>query len=280
MNKTNSVSKYGVRETSRARTKIDTAVEQIRLVGYCRIASGLSKQEQNKIKTEFDRLLEEQNTDSIQAKHLRSIDEHNTLRAPLLKSKTMLELAQNPNITSIAEKLFGASFQEGCFILNQQNGILNPGNSQRYNQGAYHRDLPYQHFTSSRPVGINALYCIDPFSRENGATFVLPGSHKVEEFPSEQTVRSIAVQIEANPGDFLVLDAMLFHSGGINRTQFARKAINHVYTLPIIRQQIQFSGAIGDVSSLSSETQNLLGLNMPTINSVAEYWQARAQKVR
>ena len=39
-----------------------------------------------------------------------------------------------------------------------------------HHQSAFHRDLPYQHFTSSRPIAINALFCADEFTNENGAT--------------------------------------------------------------------------------------------------------------
>ena len=128
----------------------------------------------------------------------------------------------------------------------KQNGIINPPNGIRYNQGAYHRDLPYQHFITSRPLAINALFCLDDFTLENGATYVVPGSHKQEAFPSYESVSELEMQITAPRGSFIVLDCMLFHRGGANRTRDARRGVNHVYSLPFIKQQIELPSLIGE----------------------------------
>ena len=95
--------------------------------------------------------------------HLQSLNEHNGIRAPFLIDKTgiFVKLVTNDKLLQLVSKLI-----KGSFYLNQQNGIINPaGNT--YNQGMWHRDLPYQHFTSSSPLGINALYCVDDFTIEN-----------------------------------------------------------------------------------------------------------------
>ena len=102
---------------------------------------------------------------------LQAIDEHNTIRCMLADDSAFLDLALNPQILNIAERMLGPGF-----ILNQQNGIINPGDGASYNQASYHRDLPYQHFTSSRPLALNALFCIDDFALDNGATLVVPAS--------------------------------------------------------------------------------------------------------
>ena len=39
-----------------------------------------------------------------------------------------------------------------------------------------------------------------------------------------------------------MLDTMLYHSGGVNRTGTARRAVNHLYSIPLIRQQIDLPG--------------------------------------
>ena len=45
---------------------------------------------------------------------------------------------------------------------------------------------------------------------ENGATFVLPGTHHVTAFPPDRFVQKFETQIEAPSGSYIVLDAMLF----------------------------------------------------------------------
>jgi ectoine hydroxylase-related dioxygenase (phytanoyl-CoA dioxygenase family) len=80
-------------------------------------------------------------------------------------------------------------------VLNQQNGVINPPHGQPYSQGKWHRDLPYQHFVSSRPLAVNAFFCLDPFTPGNGATMVLPASYRQESFPSDRFVVTEAVSI-------------------------------------------------------------------------------------
>src|SRR3546814_6390326 len=96
--------------------------------------------------------------------------------------------------------------------------IVNPAEHQSYGQGLFHRDLPHQHFVSSRPLAINALFCIDAFLEANGATLVVPASHKEERFPTDGIVSATQTPVEAPRGSFLVLDAMVYHSGGVNTT--------------------------------------------------------------
>ncbi len=142
--------------------------------------------------------------------NLKSVNEFNTVRSLLTHGGDLfLRLALNENLLSIIKKLI-----PGKFILNQQNGVINPAR-ETYNQSAWHRDLPYQHFVSTKPLAINALFCVDDFTYENGATFVLPASHKSEAFPSLNYVQRNAIQIEAKSGWFILLDCMIFHAGGL-----------------------------------------------------------------
>ena len=67
-------------------------------------------------------------------------------------------------------------------------------------------------------MAINALFCLDAFTTENGATLVLPATHKQEEFPSDRFVEASAAQVCAPSGSYIVLDCMLYHSGAPNRS--------------------------------------------------------------
>jgi ectoine hydroxylase-related dioxygenase (phytanoyl-CoA dioxygenase family) len=164
------------------------------------------------------------------------------------------------------------------FILNQQNGIVNPAGAKTYSQSSYHRDLPYQHFVSSRPLAINALFCLDPFTLENGATFVIPASHKQEAFPSDPVIAAQAKQIEAPAGSFLVLDCMTYHCGGINRSAQDRRGVNHVYTIAMMRQQIDLPAYLGDDFTADLRMRQLLGFNHPTARTVEEFISLRKAK--
>lgn len=271
---TTTLKNYGVKLQSPAGSAVDRALEQLRLVGYTVVDSGYDAKEQSEIAVAFDRARAAQ-FERFGQDFLREIDEHNTIRMPLLYEDVFVKLAQNPSVLTIVEQLIGGSHSTGSFILNQQNGIVNPP-GQSYNQAAYHRDLPYQHFTSSRPLAINALYCVDSFTIDNGATLAIPGSHKIEPFPSDDTVRALEQQITAKAGSFLVLDCMVYHSGAPNRSATERRAVNHVYTIPLIRQQIDIPASLGIQNGLPEATQRLFGYFTKHVTSLDEYYAARS----
>ncbi|MBS0308973.1 MAG: phytanoyl-CoA dioxygenase family protein [Proteobacteria bacterium] len=245
----------------------DRAIEELVCQGYAIAPSGLPQDEIAAIAQAFDQLHAD-----YTARHghdwLKNLDEHHTIRLPLAYDARFLDLAANRTVMEIVGRLIG-----GKFILNQQNGIVNPA-GERYNQGAWHRDLPYQHFVSSRPLAINALYCVDDFTIENGATFVLPGSHKQEAYPSDAYIEKHAAQISAPAGSFVIVDCMTYHRGGFNRSPNKRRAVNHVYTIPLLRQQIDIPAAVGERYA-DSATHELLGFRYPLARSIEEYLASR-----
>jgi ectoine hydroxylase-related dioxygenase (phytanoyl-CoA dioxygenase family) len=255
---------YGILIRNQSASVIDELVEQVRMLGYGVIDSGYSALELKNISVAFNRTRADYIENNGEEK-LRSVNEYHTIRAPLAHGDAaFLRLALNKNLLSIIKKLI-----MGKFILNQQNGVINPPKA-TYNQASWHRDIPYQHFVSSMPIAINALFCVDDFTLENGATFLLPASHKSEAFPSEGYVKSKAIQLEAKAGSFIILDCMVFHSGGFNSTDLERRAINHLYNIPYFKQQINIPKIMPDVV-LSDEEKEILGFSFQEYNSVSEY---------
>ena len=193
---------YGILAQNSGACALDLAVEQVRALGYGVLDGGYSAAALQGIGQEFDDTRARYLASYGEAR-LRAVDEHNTVRAPLTHGgRAFLELALNTRLRAALTQLI-----PGKFVLNQQNGIVNPPR-ETYNQAAWHRDLPYQHFVASRPLAINALFCLDEFTRDNGASFVLPASHKCEAFPSDDYIRASAVQVEAPAGFYLLLDCM------------------------------------------------------------------------
>jgi ectoine hydroxylase-related dioxygenase (phytanoyl-CoA dioxygenase family) len=161
----------------------------------------------------------------------------------------------------------------------QQNGVINPPR-QPHAQVAYHRDLPYQHFVSSRPLAISALFCIDPFRPETGATTVLPASHRVEAFPSDEVASLLDTPLSAEPGSFIVFDSMLFHRAGPNRSDRPRRAVNHVFSIPIIAQQISIPDALKGRHAGDPALARLLGYETDPPSSVLEWRERRLARKR
>lgn len=265
--------RYGVLEQTTSDTDVDYVCEAIQRLGYGILDGGYSSNWIAALSDSFESILERYYAEHGGREALSAIDEHNTIRLPMHYEPIFLELATNAKVLEICRRLI-----PGYIVLNQQNGVINPARYERYNQGAWHRDLPYQHFVSSRPLAINALFCIDPFTIENGATKVLPASHRQEAFPSDRFVVSEAVTLSAPAGSFIILDCMTFHTGGINSTDRARRAVNHVYSIPLLRQQIDLPSALGDTFTGDGELRRLLGYSVSTPVSVSKYLASRIRK--
>lgn len=265
------VEAYGILRQRQSPTRLELVAEEVRERGYAVLEDACTPATVAMLSAAFERVRARYVSTHGEAA-LREMDEFYTIRALLAQGEhAFLDLAMNPDLLATLKLLI-----EGRFILNQQNGVINPPR-ETYNQGKWHRDLPYQHFVSSRPLAINALFCLDDFTAENGATYVLPASHKSEALGSDDYVRRNGIQISAKAGSFIVLDCMLFHSGGVNRTLAARRAINHVFTIPFFRQQIQLRSAL-DGAALSAEARDLLGFQYVEPTSVEAYLASRVRK--
>ena len=101
-------------------------------------------------------------------------------------SSLIYKLCFNVNILNLVRRII-----LGTFTLYESQGVINPP-GEEYSAGKWHRDFPYQHFTSST-IGVTSLYCVDDFTISNGATAVIPASHRSAAFPSEDYVKSIII---------------------------------------------------------------------------------------
>jgi ectoine hydroxylase-related dioxygenase (phytanoyl-CoA dioxygenase family) len=273
MNMSNKIpdASYGILERNISASTMDLAAESIRNIGYAVLDAGYSKSDLDRLSDDFNRS-RERYINQFGEQRLRDLGEYFTVRALLTHgSDLFLKLALNDTLHAVLKKTI-----TGKYILNQQNGVINPPR-ESYGQGSWHRDLPYQHFVSSRPIAVNALFCIDDFTQTNGATFVLPASHKFEAFPSKEYIQQNAIQVEAKKGDFILLDCMLFHSGGFNATHSERRAVNHVFNIPYFKQQINIPASM-EASKISTEAREILGFGFHEPASINEFFTSRESR--
>lgn len=264
---------YGILQRDVFNSEQEEVAEQVRRLGYAVLDSGYSNDKLEEISDAFNQSRANY-VNKWGEYRLKEVDEINSIRALLTHGDPIfLHLAMNHDLITVLQKLI-----MGKIILNQQNGIINPA-QEKYNQGSWHRDLPYQHFVSNSPLAVNALFCVDDFTVENGSTFVLPASHKTAAFPSENYVQKNSIQVEAKAGSFIILDCMLYHSGGFNKTMKDRRAINHVYTIPYFKQQINLPENMR-AEGLSDNEREWLGFGCQAPVSIENYLVERSRKVQ
>ena len=111
-----------------------------------------------------------------------------------------------------------------------------PGNA----RGTLHSDWPFnQHNAGHMPAPypdivahLTTLWMLSPYTAENGATIIVPGSHRMETNPSSDTCSHdenapypTEIQVSGDAGSVLVMDSRMWHAAGANRTDQARVAM-------------------------------------------------------
>lgn len=230
---------YGIVEATKVSTYRDRAREELARNGYTVLEGGLRPDELraycSMLETCYAEQVGELQTAGVA---VEAIKDSNVVRLPLAYHADFLKLATLPAIIDVAKAILG-----DAFVLLMQNGIINAP-SEVHQQSSWHRDLNYQHWTSSRPLAISALVCLDAFTSINGATVVLPGSHLFAPFPSDDYARKNERSIEAPAGSIIFMDAMAFHRAGHNTSNNLRRAVNHVIGVPILSQQIDIPASL------------------------------------
>jgi ectoine hydroxylase-related dioxygenase (phytanoyl-CoA dioxygenase family) len=258
---------HAVKEFHLNESEDDLHAEEIRNIGFTVVPSQLNDNELAQIRERIDEVYRRQVEEIGGETQLDRINDANVGRCLLGYDNYFVELAAHPRILSILGRLLG-----DYFILMSQNAIINNPVDEHY-QITWHRDLNYQHFVSSRPLAVSALYAIDEFNEATGATHLLPASHKSEVFPSAEYVNRQETMIPAAAGSIILFDSMVFHRSGRNTSGNPRRAVNHIYTLPLIRQQISLPRMLGDNYTHDPELRKLLGYDIETADSTLAWRQ-------
>jgi ectoine hydroxylase-related dioxygenase (phytanoyl-CoA dioxygenase family) len=169
-------------------------------------------------------------------------------------------------------------------ILHLQNGFILPdtGGSQSAReafQSRFHQDFP--RVLGGYCASVNVLFAIDAFHEDNGATWVVPGSHQRLPPPPLEVLDRSAVPATCPAGSMVLFDSTLWHRGGENRSGADRLAINHQFTRSFLKQQIDYVRALGDAAVLAQRprTQQLLGWYTRVVTSLDEYYRPEEERL-
>jgi ectoine hydroxylase-related dioxygenase (phytanoyl-CoA dioxygenase family) len=185
---------------------------------------------------------------------------HVTKRLSGLVAKSSLcqHMAMHPVVLRVMDRLLLAACRE--YQLNLTQAIqIGPGEPQQ----AIHRDdlmFNFQH--PGQEAMINTMWAVDDFTLENGATHVVPGSHK---WPLDrQPEAHEEVQGVMKAGSVLIWLGSLQHGGGANRSEKSRTGIVVSYSLGWLRQaENQYLAVPREVAkTLPERLQRLLGYSV------------------
>lgn len=196
---------------------------------------------------------------------------HKTKRmgALIARSPVSRELVLNPLILKTA-RVFLAPFCDKIQMHVTQVIEILPGQSAQF----LHRDRHAwgTYLPAEIEPQLNTMWALTDFTKENGATHVIPGSHT---WPmNNRGKRKQAIQAEMPRGSVLLFSGSVIHGGGANRTENSRIGVNLDYCLGWLRQEEnQYLSCPPEIAKeLPTEITELLGYTMGS-NTLGYYSQ-------
>jgi ectoine hydroxylase-related dioxygenase (phytanoyl-CoA dioxygenase family) len=253
----------------------------------------------------IDRLLSEPDLAAIRAALAPHLDQERFGRNPFeglrtervytlpALGKVFADLIAHPRILAVCD-----AFLAPNYLLTAAQAIrIHPGEAAQ----AVHYDDSFYPFPRPRPaISLATIVAIDAFTADNGATEIIPGSHRwgdevprgvvsARDFAQETTYgRGLADPASAlmrpapsdrharqdgdariepvvmPPGSVVVFLGTLWHRGGANRSDAPRLALSTQYCEPWARQQENFTLAVPRevARDLPERVLELLGYNI------------------
>jgi hypothetical protein len=167
---------------------------------------------------------------------------------------------------------------QGKFILNSFGGAINTRGHTSYAH-RIHRDI--RSFSGELPLLLNTLVMLDDFTPDNGATFLMTGSHKAADKPTEEQFYKHAERAVGPAGSILIFNSNLWHAGGDNVTDGARRSVTPMYCKPFMKQQFDYPRAVGYemADKLPPHTLQVLGFNARVPATLDEWYQPRERRM-
>ncbi len=173
------------------------------------------------------------------------------------KSASFLDLMQLPLMQDVADLVLKPHCED--YLLNTAQLIeIRPGETAQW----LHRDEEaWPHMPPERPqLEVEAMFALTDFTTANGATQVVPGSHRWE--PDREAAPHEILQAEMPAGSALVYLGSTLHGGGANTTESTRRrGMFFGYVVGWLRteENMFLTVPIEAVKTMPTRVQELLG---------------------
>lgn len=179
----------------------------------------------------------------------------NTLRIYnlLAHDEVFQQVPINPEVLPVVDGVLGS----GCLISSLSSIDIRPGEiAQPIHADDQLIPIPKPH----PPTVCNTMWALTDFTEENGATRIVPGSHRADSSP-EYGADHDSVPAAMAAGSVLLWHGSLWHGGGANQSGDRRVGIAMNYCAGYIRQQEnqQLGLAPSLVASFTPRLQELVG---------------------
>jgi hypothetical protein len=150
----------------------------------------------------------------------------------IARSPTCRDLVMHPLVLGTAGQVLAAA---KSFQLHLTQVIaIGPGETAQ----PIHRDqwaFDFFPFPTGYEVQCNTIWAMTDFTEENGATRVIPGSHRFDDKLRFEEADTEPAEMER--GSVVFYTGSLYHGGGANRSDATRVGVNLTYNMAWLRQE-------------------------------------------
>lgn len=206
-------------------------IETLERDGYVSLGVVLTKIELLEINARIDELLyregDSAGSELFDSPHIRHPKETGADRlADLVNKGSVFDVFYtHPHVLSGIQTVLGKQFKLSS--LNYR--AARPGHGHQKLHVDFKNAVPKGHYKVC-----NSLWLLDDFTNDNGATRIVPGSHKNKMLPDEvmpdaSRPHPNEILIQAPAGTVVIFNSHIWHGGTINRTQKYRRSIHSYF---------------------------------------------------
>ncbi len=219
-----------------ATTDLDRAAHDLQTHGVCRVEGALHPSALAAIQRRLREVAEAEDAAGHSYRYDQG-DANQRVWMLLNKGPEFVDLVQHPTAIGLVRNLLDGS----VLLSGVSANITGPGGTpMTLHTDQQYLPPPYPPV----PLGANALWMLTDFTERNGATHVVPGSHRFGGPPPPDTDAE-SVPLVGSAGTLVVFESRLWHKTGPNTTDDEHRiGIFTYYTRPMIRSQDDYARAL------------------------------------
>ncbi len=229
---------------------VDADVAALEREGYVVLENLLSPEECGRIRAAITPLLGKTGRNTFEGARTQRV------YSVLNKTRACDRLVDHPRVLALLDRLFLPNY------LLSQLQVINIAPREAA-QILHADDWIYPIPRPRPPLGAATIWAIDAFTDDNGATVIVPGSHRwdADRTPFDADAR---IDVVMPPGSCVFFIGTLWHGGGANRSDRDRLAITAQYCEPWLRPQEAFtlSTTRETVRAVSEDIRRMLGYSI------------------
>lgn len=203
-------------------------------VGYCVVPDVMTTEQLEASRRALDRVFAEDDAAGTALRYGPNLS-NQRVWALINRAEEFVALAMHPLALKLVRMLLGS---EDILLSTVTANVTRPGGD--HGIGRLHTDQGYLPEPWPYKILCNVAFFLDDYTEENGATQVVPGSHKLQVWPHDRLppVPSELTQVTGRAGSIVIWDGRLHHATGLNRTaDRQRRGVIATYNAPFIRGQ-------------------------------------------